>query len=113
MTPVVVPSPPPPLYPSWYAPEPSKILRQYSLPKGFLFGVATAAYQVEGAVKDDGKGPTIWDWNSRQPNGVADNTTGLPNSTRRTDDLITLQAMLLIYITTCTRRTLPESLLSA
>lgn len=47
-----------------------------SLPQGFLFGVATAAYQVEGAVKNEGKGPTLWDWNSRQPNGVVDNTTG-------------------------------------
>jgi len=32
---------------------------------------------VEGAVKNEGKGPTMWDWNSRQPNGVADNTTGM------------------------------------
>ncbi|KXN92057.1 Beta-glucosidase 1A [Leucoagaricus sp. SymC.cos] len=46
------------------------------LPKGFKFGVATAAYQVEGAAKSEGKGPTMWDWNSRQPNGVADGTTG-------------------------------------
>ena len=38
--------------------------------------MATAAYQVEGAVKNEGKGPTLWDWNSRQPNGVVDNTTG-------------------------------------
>ncbi|KAF9014684.1 glycoside hydrolase, partial [Hymenopellis radicata] len=43
---------------------------------GFLFGVATAAYQVEGAAKDEGKGPTMWDWAPRQPNSVVDNTTG-------------------------------------
>ena len=115
MTPVVVPSSPPPLYPSWYAPEPSKILPQYSLPKGFLFGVATAAYQVEGAVKDDGKGPTLWDWNSRQPEGVADNTTGLPfnSGAGPANDLNTYQAMLLIYTTIYTRRILLEWLLSA
>ncbi|KAF9471973.1 glycoside hydrolase family 1 protein [Pholiota conissans] len=74
--PIPIPSPPPPLYPSWFAPTPSDILPNLKLPKGFLFGVATAAYQVEGAVKNEGKGPTLWDWNSRQPNGVLDNTTG-------------------------------------
>lgn len=30
-------------------------------PHGFLWGTATAAYQVEGATNDDGRGPCIWD----------------------------------------------------
>lgn len=31
------------------------------LPEDFLFGGATAAYQAEGATKEDGKGPVAWD----------------------------------------------------
>ncbi|KAH8804481.1 glycoside hydrolase superfamily [Xylogone sp. PMI_703] len=33
----------------------------WSYPKGFWWGVASAAYQVEGAVKAEGRGPSIWD----------------------------------------------------
>jgi beta-glucosidase len=32
-----------------------------SFPQGFLWGSATASYQVEGAVNEDGRGPSIWD----------------------------------------------------
>jgi beta-glucosidase len=32
-----------------------------SFPANFIWGSATASYQVEGAVKEDGRGPTIWD----------------------------------------------------
>lgn len=34
---------------------------RYEFPKDFLWGVATAAAQVEGAVAGDGRGPSIWD----------------------------------------------------
>ena len=35
--------------------------RVKSLPENFVWGGATAAYQVEGATKVDGKGKTMWD----------------------------------------------------
>ena len=46
------------------------------LPAGFVFGVATAAYQIEGAVHEDGRGPSIWDTFSHTPGRVAGGDTG-------------------------------------
>jgi len=45
-------------------------------PKGFLWGSATASYQVEGAVNEDGRGPSIWDTFSHTPGKVVENATG-------------------------------------
>ncbi|MCE9614942.1 MAG: beta-glucosidase [Lentisphaerae bacterium] len=38
-----------------------------SFPKDFLWGTASAAYQVEGAANEDGRGPSIWDTFSHTP----------------------------------------------
>jgi beta-glucosidase len=45
-------------------------------PEGFVWGAATAAYQIEGAAGADGRGPSIWDTFSRVPGAVADGHTG-------------------------------------
>ena len=45
-------------------------------PDGFVWGAATAAYQVEGAVGADGRGPSIWDTFSRRPGAVLGGHTG-------------------------------------
>ena len=47
-----------------------------ALPADFEFGVATAAYQIEGAVHEDDRGPSIWDTFSHTPGKVADGDTG-------------------------------------
>ena len=45
-------------------------------PSDFVWGVATSAYQIEGAVAEDGRGETIWDTFVRVPGAVLDNATG-------------------------------------
>ncbi|NJQ00203.1 GH1 family beta-glucosidase [Streptomyces zingiberis] len=45
-------------------------------PRGFRFGAATAAYQVEGAHDADGRAPSIWDTYCRTPGKVAGGATG-------------------------------------
>ena len=50
----------------------SKIL----YPSNFLWGAATAAYQVEGAWDEDGKGESIWDRFSHTPGKITNSDTG-------------------------------------
>ena len=43
-----------------------------TMPPGFTVGVSTAAFQIEGAVRDDGRGPSTWDEFMAQPGRIAD-----------------------------------------
>ena len=45
-------------------------------PDGFLWGAATAAYQIEGAPADDGKGPSVWDTFVRTPGKIHHGESG-------------------------------------
>ncbi|MFC4590888.1 GH1 family beta-glucosidase [Sphaerisporangium corydalis] len=47
-----------------------------TFPDGFIWGSATAAYQVEGAAAEDGRGPSIWDTFSRRPGAIANGHNG-------------------------------------
>jgi beta-glucosidase len=45
-------------------------------PAGFVWGAATAAYQIEGAAAADGRGPSIWDRFAHTPGRVRNGDTG-------------------------------------
>ncbi len=47
-----------------------------TFPPDFLWGVATASYQIEGAIHEDGRTPSIWDTFSHTPGKCADGDTG-------------------------------------
>lgn len=46
------------------------------LPPGFLYGYATASFQIEGATSTDGRGPSIWDQFARTPENTLDGIGG-------------------------------------
>ncbi|MBD2057197.1 beta-glucosidase [Oculatella sp. FACHB-28] len=48
----------------------------YQFPNSFLWGSATASYQIEGAVKEDGRKPSVWDTFSAKWRRVIDRQTG-------------------------------------
>ncbi|HYM33219.1 MAG TPA: GH1 family beta-glucosidase [Candidatus Cybelea sp.] len=46
------------------------------LPDDFVWGVSTSSYQIEGAARDDGRGPSVWDLFCRQQGRIANGDTG-------------------------------------
>jgi beta-glucosidase len=53
-------------------PQPARL----EYPKGFIWGCATAAYQIEGGAKADGRGPSVWDAFSHTPGKTHNGDTG-------------------------------------
>jgi beta-glucosidase len=66
------------------------------LPQGFVIGSATASYQIEGAVDEDGRGPSIWDTFSATPGAIVNGDTGAvadDHYHRLDEDLDLMQAL--------------------
>lgn len=67
-----------------------------AFPPGFLWGAATAAYQIEGSPQTDGRGPSIWDDFVRQPGRIWSGHTGdiaCDHYRRWPDDLALVSAL--------------------
>jgi beta-glucosidase len=84
------------------APSASSPARQFdssseiTFPRNFFWGAATAAYQIEGAWKEDGKGESIWDRFSHTPGKIKNGDTGdiaCDSYHRWREDIALLRAM--------------------
>jgi len=70
--------------------------RRYRFPTGFAWGASTAAYQVEGAWNEDGKGESVWDRFSHTPGMIANGDHGdraCEHYHRFRDDIALMRAM--------------------
>ncbi len=56
------------------AQDPERIARMF--PAEFVWGVATSAFQIEGSVAGDGRGPSIWDTFCARPGTILDGSDG-------------------------------------
>jgi beta-glucosidase len=55
--------------------QPNRQVRA-TFPRNFLWGTATSSYQIEGAVSEDGRGPSIWDRFAHRPDTISDRSNG-------------------------------------
>ncbi|MEU6858610.1 GH1 family beta-glucosidase [Glycomyces sp. NPDC046736] len=71
-------------------------MTQLTFPEGFLWGTATASYQIEGAADEDGRGPSIWDTFSQTPGKTWRGQTGRVacDHYHRTEEDVALMASL-------------------
>jgi len=51
-------------------------MAKYDFPKDFMWGTATASYQIEGAVQQDGRSESIWDRFCQMPENIMHNDSG-------------------------------------
>jgi beta-glucosidase len=58
------------------SPAQKPTVRRSEFPAGFAFGTSTASYQIEGAVREDGRGPSIWDTFSHTPGKIKNGDHG-------------------------------------
>src|SRR5271154_1488492 len=70
--------------------EPKPVSRQF--PHDFKWGAATSAFQIEGALDVDGRGPSIWDVFQSNPKNIIDQSTAAvaADSYRRYKDDVAL-----------------------
>src|SRR4051794_34059280 len=54
----------------------ARALAQSTFPVDFVWGTATASYQIEGAVAEGGRGPSIWDLFCKKPGAVFEEHSG-------------------------------------
>ena len=47
-----------------------------TVPPDFIWGVSTSSYQIEGATREDGRGPSVWDTMVAQKGKIANDDTG-------------------------------------
>ena len=69
---------------------------EFSFPKNFFWGAATAAYQIEGAWRDDGKGESVWDRFAHTPGKIKNGDTAdvaCDSYHRWSEDIALLRAM--------------------
>jgi len=58
--------------------QPAEAATEVAFPPGFVWGAATAAFQIEGSTTVDGRSPSVWDTFCRKPGAVVNGDTGEP-----------------------------------
>ncbi|SFL14557.1 beta-glucosidase [Pseudovibrio ascidiaceicola] len=53
-----------------------QLANSIKFPRNMVLGAATASYQIEGAVNEGGRSPSVWDHFTRIPGNIADGTNG-------------------------------------